>query len=290
MRQPLMKINLAIALAIFSFSLITPATSDTAKVPSIFNDGPAEPARIKLEANETASLMLLESVMDISSSAVLAGGCQSVEGNYSIEISADGAINKPETNIVKISSIGNPEPLTLNSIIETPVTFSGQSFTIIQNKNAKLKDTLISKYSATLSVNYDLTLLTMQSRANIHGQNNNDTPYQNMLIKSFYEEQPPGNPFRYLQGWGSESLSISGYPANLAWIRLKSLKEAGQIKRLVLQTDRLIGESICRVRIDSTVEPQKDNNQESQKILILRGGMAISKPMRIEDDSKIFEF
>lgn len=286
-----MKITLPIVFtAILSFSLVTQASSEPVKVPGMFDNGPAAITAIGLETNAIASLMLLESVMDISNSVILASGCQSVEGNYSIEISADGAINKPETNVVKITSPGNSEPLVLNAILETPDSFLGQNIKIHQVKNSKLKETLISEYSAVATVNRELTLLSMYSSVKAQGQNNNLIPHQNILLKQFYEEQKPDNKNQYILGWGSTSLSKAGFPVNLAWARFKAQKADGQLKRVVLQDDRLIGASSCRILIDSAAEITKDTEKENQKNIALKGVMTIIKPESHENNPVAFEF
>ncbi len=293
MRLPLMMFTLSILFAvILSFSQIAQASSEPVKVPSIYDDGPgpAPIAAIKLESDEIASLMLLESVMDISSSAVLAGSCQSAEGSYSIEIFADGAINKPETNIVKITSPGNSEPLVLNAIIEAPDSFIGQNINILQAKNSKLKETLLSEYSGVATVNRELTLLSMHSRTLAQGQNNNLISYQGLLIKHFYEEQKPDNKNQYILGWGSASLSKEDFPANQFWVRFKALKVHGELKRMVLQEDRLIGTSSCRILIDSAAEIKKDNEIENRNNVVLKGIMTITRSQSYEDNPLAFEF
>jgi hypothetical protein len=272
------------------FSLNTQASSSLVAVPDLFENGPVALAAIKLESVEITSLMLLQSVMDISSSAVLANSCQAVEGIYPIEISADGALNRPETNFGKINSSGNTEPLVFSATMEAANSFHGQNITIRQTKNGKLKETLIQEYSSVAAVNRELTLLTMHSNANVSGQNNTLIPHQNLLIKHFYEEQKPDNQNQYILGWGAASLSKTGFPLNLAWLRFKALKTNGQLKRVVLQEDRLIGNSSCRILIDSAAEIKKDNEKENQKNVVLKGLMTITRPQSIEDNTVAFEF
>lgn len=285
-----MKINMEmIFLAIMGFSLMAESSSVSVKVPSLYDNGPKDVSAINLDPNEITIIMLLESVMDISSSAILAGGCQSFEDSYSIEISADGNINSAETNFAKISSPKSEDPLVLNSIIEAPIDFFGQNFTISQTKKNKLKDTLISDYSATLTVNHGLTLLSMHSKSNIQGQNHSVIPYQNLVNKNVYIETPQDNSSIYINGWGVRSLSSVGYPANLDWIRFKALRTGGQLIRLVLQADRLVGASACRILIDSAVESDK-TNKESKKHLVFKGNMVVSKPLRYEEEPAVFAF
>ncbi|MCQ8180829.1 hypothetical protein NP603_06900 [Methylomonas sp. SURF-1] len=286
-----MTINIATAITvILSFAAMSQAFAETVKAPSLFANGVAEITDIKLEANEISALMLLEGVLDISSAAVLAGGCQSVEAHYAIEVNADGAVNKPESNSAKISSSENPVPLLFNATIEQRRDFFGQNFNIVQTQKSKLKDTPISEYSANLTVNHELTLLSLYSKSNIQGQNNNANAHQNLLIKNFYQEQAPDNPNLYLYGWGAESSSIAGYPANLAWIRLKALRTQGQFKRLALLADRLLGASACRIAIDSSVEPKVGNEKGNPGSLTLKGSMVITRASGHEEDLKEFAF
>ena len=286
-----MKFTLLIIATVFlSFSLITQAASKSVKVPALFQNGPAAIIAIKLESHEIASLMLLESVSDIASSTVLAGGCSLAEGNYSFEISADGEINKPENNIVKISSPGNSEPLVLYATLESANSFHGQNINIRQTKNGKLKETLIQEYSSVATVNGELILLSMHSNANISGQNNTLMPHQNLLLKHFYEEQITNMQQQYILGWGSASSSHEDYPVNLDWIRFKALKESGQLRRVALQKDHLKGASTCRILIDSTAEFKTDNEKEIQKKVVLKGVMAITAPLNYELNPVAFEF
>jgi hypothetical protein len=275
---------------VLCFSLNTQASSSLVAVPDLFDNGPAALAAIKLESDEISSLMLLESVMDISSSAALASSCQALEGIYPIEIFADGALNRPETNFVKISSTGNTEPLFFNATLEAANSFHGQNITIRQTKNGKLKETLIQEYSSIAAVNRELALLTMHSNASISGQNNTQIPHQNLLIKHFYEEQKPDNQNQYVLGWGSASLSKAGFPHNLVWVRFKALKASGQLKRVILQEDRLIGNSPCRILIDGVAEFKKDNEKENQQNIAIKGVMTISRPQSLEDNPVAFEF
>lgn len=281
---------LLIATVFMSFSLITQAASKSVKVPALFQNGPAAITAIKLESHEITSLMLLESISDIASSAVLAGGCSFAEGNYSFEISADGAINKPENNIVKISSPGNSEPLVLYATLEAANSFHGQNINIRQTKNGKLKETLIQEYFSAATVNREFSLLSMQSHANVSGQNNTLIPHQNILLKHFYEEPTADNQHQYILGWGSASSSQSDYPVNLDWIRFKALKESGQLRRVALQKDHLKGASTCRILIDSTAEVNTDNEKEIQKKVVLKGVMAITVPLNYELNPVAFEF
>ena len=62
------------------FQLEYSASSNLVAVPDLFENGPEALAAMKLESDEITSLMLLESVMDISSTAVLASSCHVIEG------------------------------------------------------------------------------------------------------------------------------------------------------------------------------------------------------------------
>lgn len=286
-----MTTNMATALTvILSFTSTVQASSAAVKAPKLFDNGPAAVTEIKLEANQVAALMLLEAVLDASSAAVLAGGCQAVAADYAIEVNADGAINKPESNFAKISSSENPEPIVFNATIEERRDFFGQNFNIVQPQKSKLKHTPISEYSANLTVNHELTLLSLYSKSNIQGQNNNANPHQNLLIKNLYQAQAQDNPNLYLYGWGGESLSIAGYPANLAWVRFKALTTGGQFKRLVLLADRVIGASACRIVIDSGADTGAGNDKTGRKSLSLKGNMAITRTFHYEEDLKEFAF
>lgn len=283
---------LIIAAVLLSYSLMIQAASKSVKAPALFQNGPAAITAIKLESHEVASLMLLESISDIASSAVLANGCQSATGNYSFEISADGAINKPENNIVNISSPGSSEPLVLNATLEEKDSFSflGQKTNIRQTKNGKLKETLIQEYSSVATSNREFSLLSMQSHANVSGQNNTLIPHQNILLKHFYEESSADKQNQYILGWGSTSASKSDYPANLDWIRFKALKANGHIKRVVILRDQLIGTFTCRILIDSSAEVKQNNDKEIQKKVVLKGVMTITVPLNYEDNPVAFEF
>ena len=273
-----MKILLPLLFATtLSYSLITQADLEPLKAPSLFDKGPAAMTAINLKTEELTSLILLNSAVDLAKSAALATGCESVEGSYSIEVITDGAINKPEANAIKIASPGKTEPLILNAIAEEPDSFHGQAFTIRQAKNSKLKETLISEYSGTANINRELTLLSMQGSANVLGQNNTPSPYLNLRLKHFYEEPNSDNSL-YLSGWGFASLSKEGFPVNKFWVRSKALKSDGQLKRVVLQEDLLIGFSSCRIVIDSATDiKKKTDEQEKQKSFAFKGTMTISK-------------
>ncbi len=266
---------IVVLIVTLSFSVINQASSKELKAPSMFDNGPAVITAIKLEADEVVSLVLLESVISLARLAVLADGCQAVEGNYSIELTADGARNKPETNVAKIISSENSELIVLNATIEEPDSYLGQNIKIHQSKKSKLKETLFSEYTSVAIINRELTLLSMQSNANIFGQNKALIPYQNLLIKHFYLEQKPGKKKQYIMGWGEASLSKAGFPSNQFWVRFKALKANGGLKRVVFQEDQLVGPSACRIVIDSTVDIKKENKKEMQKIFVLKGVMII---------------
>lgn len=281
-----MKITLiiAIVLAVFlSFNVVTQASAKALKAPSMFDKGPAAITAIKLKADEVASLVLLEGVMSLASSAVLAGSCQSLEGKYSVAVTTDGAINKPETNVAKIISSVDSKPLVLNATIEAPDSFLGQSIKIRQVKNSKLKETLISEYTSVATINSELTLLSLHSNANIPGQNNIQSPYQNLLIKHFYQEPKSENKTQHLLGWGAASLSKAGFPVSQFWLRFKALTTNGQVKRVVFQQDQLIGASSCRIVIDSAIDIKKENEKEKQESFVLKGMMMIMRSKHYED-------
>lgn len=282
---------LIIAAVLLSCSLIIQAASKLVKAPVLFQNGPAAITAIKLESHEIASLMLLESISDIASSAVLANGCQSATGNYSFEISADGEINKPENNIVILSPPGSSEPLILNATLEASDSFPfhGQTINIRQSKNGKLKETLIQEYSNAATVNREFSLLSMHSYVNASGQNNALIPHKNTLLKHFYEEPTNDKQNQYILGWGSASSSKSDFPINLDWIRFKALKINGNINRVVIQKDQLIGTSTCRTIVDTTAELTKDNEKEIKKI-VLKGVMTITEPLSYEDNPVALKF
>ncbi len=272
------------------YSLISQADEETLKAPSLFEKGPAAMTAINLKTEELTSLMLLDSAIDLAKSAALATGCESVEGDYSIEVSADGAINKPETNVIKIVSPGKTEPLILNAIAEEPDSFHGQVFTIHQAKISKLKETLISEFSGSAHINRELTLLSIQGSAIVLGQNNTPSPYLNLRLKHFYEEPKSVNN-QYLSGWGFASLSKEGFPVNKFWVRSKALKTDGQLKRVVLQEDLLIGFSACRIVIDIATDiKKKSDEQEKQKSFAFKGTMTISKSQPNEKLPKANDF
>lgn len=275
-----------IFIATLSSSLISHASQEIT-FPSMFKNGPVAPTAIKLKNNELASFMLLESTLEVASLASVSDGCQAAEGRYSIELTVDGTINQPKNNVIKISTQGKAEPLILNATIDTPDNFRGQTIHVHQANNSKLKETLISEYSATSTVNRALTLMTMHSHAKASGQNNTLIPYQNLRIKHFYEKQKTENKKQYILGWGLTSLSKANFPINQYWVQFKALKENGQLKRVFLQEDRLVGISFCRIAIDSenTNKITKDTN--TQKNLVLKGTMTITKsrdPLSVTTD------
>ncbi len=286
-----MKINVAFVLAaILSCCLNTQASSLSVKVPSQFDNGPAAISALKLESNELAIFMLLEGVMDISSSAVLASGCHSVEANYPIELISDGGINKPETNAAKITSPSSSEHLILNAILEEPYSHIGQNINIRQVTNSKLKETHISEYAGVVTVNQELTLLSMHSNVKIPGQNNTMTPHHNIIIKNFYEEKIANTNNQYILGWGLVSLSKSGFPINKYWIRFKALRINGQLKRVVMREDQLLGTSPCQILVDSSAEINNNNQNVNNKNIVLRGNLNILRPNIREDRALIFDF
>ncbi|MBU2572098.1 MAG: hypothetical protein KJ725_19140 [Gammaproteobacteria bacterium] len=273
-----MKISLPILFATtLGYSLIAQADLVPLKAPSMFDKGPAAMTAINLNNEEQISLILLDSALDLAKSAALATGCESVEGDYSVEVTVEGVNNKPKTNAIKIVSPGKTEPLILNAIAEEPDSFHGKVFTINQAKSSKLKETLISEFSGSAHINRELTLLSIQSSAIVLGQNNISSPYLNLRLKHFYEE-PKSDNRQYLSGWGFASLSKEGFPVNKFWVRSKALKTDGQLKRVVLQEDLLIGFSACRIVIDSATDiKKKTDEQEKQKSFAFKGTMTISK-------------
>lgn len=277
---------------------LTEAAPELPSAPGMLAAGPPpEITKINLKAEEITGLVLLESVADIASSASLAGGCRLLEGSYSIEITADGAVNKPEGNVAKISSPGNPQPLILNGTAEAPDSFRGQIIHIHQAKKNKLKEKVISDYSGAATVNRELTLLTLQSETKAAGQNGSSRPYQSFLIKNFYEAQKSDGS-NYLLAWGLASSSRENFPVNKFWAQFKALKANGQLKRVLLQKDLLVGASACRILLDAAVdsagnkEKNKDKDPEGSRPanLTLKGVMAISKSQPREEIPEATKF
>lgn len=266
-------------IASLSYSLITQATIKSAKMPSIFEAGPTPLAiaKINLKTDETVSLILLESVMQVASLAVLVNSCQSLEGSYPIEITTDGSINKPGSNFVIVNSPKKSEPLVLNAIIETPGTFRGLKINIRQGKKGKLKETAISEYSADATFNRELTLLSMHGNAKILGQNNIIGLYQNELLKNLYKDKTQDSKSQKILGWGMASLLENNFPINTFWARFEAFKSNSQLKTIVLQQDRLTGTSSCRIVIEGTADIKKETEKEKQKSFILKGAMTISR-------------
>ena len=115
------------------------------------------------------------------------------------------------------------------------------------------------------------------------GQNNIQSPYQNLLIKHFYQEPKSENKTQHLLGWGAASLSKAGFPVSQFWLRFKALTTNGQVKRVVFQQDQLIGASSCRIVIDSAIDIKKENEKEKQESFVLKGMMMIMRSKHYED-------
>lgn len=258
----------------------------------MFEAGPTTAtASITLKTDEIASLILLEGVASVASSAVLVSGCKALAGKYPFKITADGSINKPEANFVIVNSPKKTEPLVLSATIDTPDTFRGQKINIRQkSKKSKLKETVISEYSADASFNREMTLLSMHSDVKVLGQNNIMGLYQNELLKNFYKEKKQHSKSHKILGWGMASLSENSYPINTFWARFKAVKANGRLNRLVLQQDRLTGTSSCRIAIDGIADIKKQAEKEKKKGFILKGMMTISKAKPHEDLSITDDF
>ncbi len=281
-----MKLSLSILfVACLSFSLITQATEKIVKVPSIFNAGPTPIAVsiIKLKTNEIASLILLEGIASVASSAVLVSGCQTLEGKFPFEMTTDGSINKPEANFITVNSSKKSEPLTLNATIDEPDTFRGQQINIRQSKKSKLKETVISEYSSNATFNRDLTLLSMHSKVKVLGQNNIIGLYQNELLKHFYEDKKRDSKNQKIVGWGMASSSETNFPVNTFWTRYKAYKTNSKLEKMVIQYDRIVGASSCRIVIDGVTKIKKETKKD--KVISFKGMMTISRAKPSEASS-----
>jgi hypothetical protein len=275
---------------ILSFSLNSEANGEPEKVPGIFNEGPAVISAIKLKTDEVAVLVLSENVMGLLSSAALAGSCESVEGKYAIVINADGVVNKTETNFVTVTGTGNSESFVLNATLETPDAFRGQVINVRQTKSSKLKRALISEYSGAATVNRELTLLSMQSKVKVTGQNNSLNSYQNLLFKHFYVEQKPDKKSKYILGWGLASLSTAEFPNSTFWVQFKALKVNGLLNRVLLQQDQLKGNSACRIVLDSAADTKVGNEKNLPSNLVFKGTVTITRSQANEDLPEINKF
>lgn len=265
-------------IASLSYSLTAQAIPKSVEAPGVFESGPKTAATsIKLKNTEIASLILLEGVFSVASSAVLVSGCQAVEGKYPFKVTADGSINKLEADFSKVNSAKKTEPLVLNATIETSDAFWGWKINVRQSKKSKLKETVISAFSADATLNRDLSLLSMDSEVKILGQRNVEGLYQSKLLKHLYKDIKQNSKSQKIMGWGMVSISEANYPANTFWARFKAIKADGRLKRIVLQQDRLTGASSCRIAIDGTTDIKKQTEKEKKNGFILKGLMTISK-------------
>lgn len=248
---------------ILSFAVMTHANGEpqtAPQAPSMFDNGPLPLTIIDLSASDISGIALIESIMHIAESVIHVNSCPSTAGVYSIEVSANGSVKSPQSNNIKLFSPENTEPLALNASLNPQDDFRGQTITIKQQNNGKLKETLISGYSGEFTLNKESNLVVIESHLNASGLNNGLISFQNSSIKNFYQEQKTTDSTHYLFNWGLQSLSAEGYPENTYWNQSKLLKVGGHLKRVLLSNDRLIGASACRIIIESaSVEPKKDN-------------------------------
>ncbi len=244
----------------------------------MFKDGPLKPAaNTNFKVHEIVSIILLEGVVSVASSAVLVNGCQALEGKYPFETMADGSINKPATNYVRVNTTDKAKTLVLNAKIETPDTFREQAVNVSQYKKSGLKGAVIAEYFASASVNRQSTLLSMYSNVKVLGQNNKMGLYQNQLLKHFYTEQGKTNKNQKILGWGMASLLKKNFPINTLWSRFKAFRNDGKLRRIVLQLDQLVGTSSCRIAIDGVRSKKKQAEKADRNSLALKGIMTISR-------------
>ncbi|MBS3951338.1 MAG: hypothetical protein KGZ88_00050 [Methylomicrobium sp.] len=273
---------------ILSFAVMTIANGEPQKAPqapSMFDNGPLPLTIIDLSASETLGIALFESIMHIAETVIHVNSCQLTAGVYSIEVSTNGSGKSPQTNNIKLFSPENTEPLALTASLNPPDDFRGQTITIKQHNNGKLKETLISGYSGEFNINKESNLAVIESHLNVSGLNNGLITFQNSSIKNFYQEQKSTNSTHYLLNWGLESLSAEGYPENTYWNQSKFLKVDRHLKRVLLSNSRLIGASACRILIESaSVEPKKDD------ALFHKGTLTISESTPKSELPKSSEF
>ncbi len=283
-------VNVVMLLMIMELNWMAQVSAKPLTSPEMFDNGPAPIIAIKQEIDKVTVVVLLEGVMGVVSSAVLASSCKALEGNYPISVNVDGVINKPETNVAKITSPGNPESLVLKATINSANSFLGKSIKIRQAKSSKLKQTVVSEFTSVASINHELTLLSMSSDAKALGQNGIQSSYQKQLIQHYYQAQSKDNKTQYILGWGAVSVSKAGYPVNQFWSRFKADRANGQLKRIILQEDRVVGTSFCRIVVDGSVDIAKESEAEKKKSIVYKGMLMITRSPPHEELTLLNEF
>lgn len=112
--------------------------------------------------------------------------------------------------------------------------------------------TLIKKFMGTYLYNYQNNMMVGTMKVRVLGQNNTFDRYLGSVIKDFYkgEDNKYNDDFKIFD-WGLQSLSKLGYPTEKYWQRSKVKRVNGSFARTVFVKDRLVGETICRITIDT---------------------------------------
>jgi hypothetical protein len=261
----------------------TPTTPTPPSAPSLYASGPEAPLlnTTNLTAAERSAYALYESVLQVAESAIHATSCSPAV--YDIDVYADGTVKNPSYNFVTVSTADGTPEFTLGASLSAPVAGRGQQIAIsLVGSGAYLGSTGISTFKSTLAYNsVNNLLVSLSTNIGVVGINGGlPDNYSGNVIKDFYrgDDSNSSDPQYYnIYDWGLQAISKLGYPVEKWWQRSESHRSDGAIGRTVFVKDRLVGNTPCRIVIDT----QGTNEGTSKSSLFWEGSSQVAGTLTI---------
>lgn len=240
--------------------------------PNLYVNGPQSPwvAITDISAPERVAYALYEAAMQQAEAAILASSCSKLAGSYAITAFTDASVNNPINNFVEVDSPAGS--FTLAADVSAFVPFRGQKIAIAQAADGALNGVPLKNYQADVSYNGTGNLMVLQASMQAQGSNGDFIPIAGETIKDFYNFVDPITNDDYIQDWGVQSLSKLGDPAEVYWQRSKSRRDDNTPGRTVFVKDRLVGPTVCHIRIDTHDYNNLDYFYQSGTLAISNSG------------------
>jgi hypothetical protein len=242
-------------------------------VPPRYLDGPLSPFvdTTNLTAAEKAAYGIYEGLLQVAEGVIDATNCHEFSGLVTVKANGKSStpinggpfvgwyiLPRPGENYATVTSLGGT--LKLEAALWNPVAGRGQKVEVKQPFTfplGSLDGTDVASYKGTFVYNSVNNMMVGNDAAwEIRGFNGDLDAYKGTVIKDFYRGSTCDRCDEYytIYDWGLQAVSKLNYPVEKYWQRSKSRRSDGAVGRTVFVKDRLVGESSCRITIDTSGE------------------------------------
>jgi hypothetical protein len=233
--------------------------------PTEYNTGPLSPGAnvTDMSSSEEAAFALFEGVLQVTEAKIHADQRTGSCGVFSVPVSINTNSSTDGSSSGTIS-VGGSQGVKLTAFVQ-PASLQGRGQAVTVSGSGNINGITIPNYNANYVYNAADDLLVSTFSNTLVIENGSVIQYSGSVIKDFLpgDQSDPIDAYN-IYDWGLQAVSKLGYPVEKWWQRSISHRNDGTNGRTVFVKDRLVGDSPCRIVLET--------NGTNDRTVFIEGG------------------